>query len=111
MPCDTKLKPRQTIQQRATEVRAATERLAAALAAGRVKVTIGPTGAIQFVGWSDNDRDGITDNCAYRRILATGSALARMAIQKAEMMAGRTVDKKMVAQGWHSHDGTTWHKH
>jgi hypothetical protein len=112
MPCDTRLKPRQTIQQRAIEVREATTRLAAALAAGRVKVKIGPRGEVAFQGWDETSRDGITDACAYRRIMATGSALARMAIAKAEQMSGRVVNKQAVAAGHHSHDGgATWHTH
>ena len=48
MPCDTRLKPRQTIQQRKEEVRKAVERLSQGLAAGRVKPKIGPQGAIAF---------------------------------------------------------------
>lgn len=112
MPCDTRLKPQQTIQQRAQEVREATTRLAQALAAGRVKVKIGPQGAIAFENWNTNDRDGITDACAYRRIMATGSALARMTIERAEQMAGRSVNKQVIGQGAHSHDGgKTWHDH
>lgn len=112
MPCDTRLKPRQTIQQRAVEVRTATERLAAALAAGRVKVIIGPTGAPVFTGWDESSRDGITDACAYRRIMATGSAMAKLAIARAEQLAGRSVNKQAVAAGHHSHDGgLTWHSH
>ena len=112
MPCDTRLKPRQTIQERATEVKAAVARLAEALASGRAKVVVGPKGEIAFTGLSDKDRDGVTDACAYRRIMATGSALARMAIQRAEMLSGRTVDKQKVAVGAHSHDGgKTWHSH
>jgi len=112
MPCDTRLKPRQTISERAAEVRKATERLAAALAAGRVKVRIGPQGAIAFEGWDTTSRDGITDACAYRRIMATGNAMARLAIERAELLAGRKVDRTMVAQGHHSHDGgKTWHTH
>jgi hypothetical protein len=112
MPCDTRLKPKQTISQRAAEVRQATKRLAAALAAGRVKVKIGPQGAIAFENWDATSRDGVTDNCAYRRILATGSAMARLAIQRAEQLAGRTVDKQLVGHGVHSHDGgQTWHSH
>jgi hypothetical protein len=112
MPCDTRLKPRQTIQERATEVRKATERLAQALAAGRVKVKVGPQGAVAFEGWDQTSRDGITDACAYRRIMSTGSAMARMAIARAEQMAGRTVDKQVIGQGVHSHDnGRTWHDH
>ena len=112
MPCDTRLKPKQTISERAKEVREATERLASALAAGRVKVTVGPQGAIAFQGWEETSRDGITDACAYRRIMAPGNAMARLAIAKAEQMAGRTVDRQAVGQGAHSHDGgQTWHSH
>ena len=65
-------------------------------------------GAIAFEGWSN--RAGVTDSCAYRRIMATGGALARQAIAKAEAAAGRTVNKQAVAQGYHSHDGgRSWH--
>lgn len=112
MVCDTRLKPRQTLSQRADEVRAATTKLSDSLAAGRVKVTIDKaTGAINF-DWDANERDGITDNCAYRRIMATGSASAKLAIAKAEQMAGRTVNKQAVASGLHSHDGgRSFHKH
>jgi hypothetical protein len=43
--------------------------------------------------------------------MASGFALAKLAIMKAEQLAGRTVDRKVVAQGTHSHDGgRTWHK-
>jgi hypothetical protein len=52
----------------------------------------------------------VTDACAMRRIMASGSMAARMAIMKAEQKAGRTVDRKALAQGIHSHDGgRTWH--
>jgi hypothetical protein len=113
MPCDTKLKPRQTIQQRAAEVRAAVEKIAAALAAGRVKPVVDRrTGAIAFGGIADSDRDGLTDACVYRRIMATGSALARAAIARAEQLAGRGVDRQAVGRGVHSHDGgRTFHDH
>ena len=112
MACDTRLKPKQTLQERAKEVREAVERLATAIATGRVKVKIGPQGAIAFEGWDAVSRDGITDGCAYRRIMATGSAMAKMLIAQAEQMAGRTVNKQAVAQGLHSHDnGHTWHRH
>jgi len=112
MPCDRKLKPRQTISERATEIRTAVERLAAALTAGRVQLKIGPTGAPVFTGWNETDRDGIGDVCAYRRIMAQGSVTAKMAIAKAEQLAGRGVSKDALAQGHHSHDGgATWHTH
>jgi hypothetical protein len=112
MPCDTKLKAKQTIQQRAEEIRRVVAQLSIGLASGRVRVKIGPQGAVAFDGLSEQDRDGVTDACAYRRIMATGSALAKAAIAKAEQMSGRTVNRQAVAHGAHSHDGGhTWHDH
>jgi hypothetical protein len=109
--CDTRLKPKQTIQQRAAEVRSAVARLSVALTQGRVTAKVGPQGAIAFVGWADAERDGVSDACAYRRLLVEGSALAKTAIARAEELAGRTVDKQALAQGWHTHDGTNWNRH
>jgi hypothetical protein len=112
MVCDTRLKPRQTIQERAKEVRDAAERLAQALVSGRVKTVIGPKGELAFTGWDATSRDGVTDACAYRTLMRTGSAMARMMIQRAEALAGRSIDKQVLAQGMHSHDGgASWHKH
>jgi hypothetical protein len=84
MVCDIRLKPKQTLQQRAEEVRRAVICLSEALASGRVKARVGPQGAIAFVGWNDAERDGVTDACAYRRLMVTGSALAKAAIARAE---------------------------
>lgn len=110
MPCDTRLKPRQTIQQRASEVRKVAERVGSGLARGAIKAKVGPQGAITFTGISDDERDGVTDACIYRRLLVSGSALALAKIAQAEQLAGRTVDRKVVAQGVHSHDGGDhWH--
>jgi hypothetical protein len=110
--CDTKLKARQTVSQRAEEIRRAVTKLSGALASGQVKVKIGPQGAIAFVGWADTERDGISDACAYRRLVISGSALAKAAIARAEQLAGRSVDGQALAQGWHSHDsGKTWGRH
>lgn len=112
MPCDTRLKRGQTISQRADEVRKAVQKIGERLVAGQVRVKIGPQGAIAFEGIPEAERDGITDNCAYRRLMATGSALAKQKIAAAEQLAGRSVNKQAVAQGHHSHDGgKTWHKH
>jgi hypothetical protein len=112
MPCDTRLKAKQTIQQRAAEVRRAVADLSKALAAGRVKAKVGPQGAIAFVGWTDAERDGVTDASAYRRLMVEGSALAKAAIARAEQLAGRPVDRGAIAQGWHSHDGEqSWGRH
>src|SRR5262245_57603811 len=112
MPCDTKLKPRQTISERKAEVKKAVEKLDRLIVSGQVRGKIGPQGAIAFSAWGDNERDGVTDACAYRRIIATGSMLAKAKIAQAEMMAGRSVSKQIVGQGAHSHDGGhTWHDH
>lgn len=110
MPCDTRLKPKQTIQQRADEIRRVVELAARGIASGRIKVKIGPQGAIAFDGLTAEERDGVTDACMYRRIMVTGSALAKQAIAKAELLAGRSVDRKVLAAGVHSHDGGgKWH--
>lgn len=109
MPCDTPRKT-QSIQARAVEVRVAISALDRLLLRRQVKVVIGPQGAVTFVGWSEQDRNGVTDVCAYRRIMQTGSALARTEIARAEQMAGRSVDRRTIAAGIHSHDGgNTWH--
>ena len=110
MPCDTQLEPKQTIQQRAEEVRAAVRSLDALLKRRRARVVVGPQGAITFTGWPEQARARVTDACAYRRIMASGSTLAKMEIARAEQLAGRAVDKKVVATGTHSHDGgVSWH--
>ena len=112
MACETRLKPQQTISQRAAEIRSAVQRLVAALVAGRVQLKIGANGAPVFTGWQEESRDGISDLCAYRQIMRTGDATSRMLIQRAEQMSGRPVNKAAVAAGLHSHDGgTTWHSH
>lgn len=109
MPCDTRLKPKQTIQQRAEEVRRAVERASKALVAGKIKARVSAQGAVAFEGLSDTDRDGVTDACIYRRLMVDGSALARAAVARAEQLAGRSVDRKVLAAGVHSHDGgKTW---
>jgi hypothetical protein len=110
MPCDRTLKKNQTVSGRIAEIRKAVQNLSAALAAGRVKVVIGPQGGIAFQGWLEQERDGVGDICAYRQIMRSGSALAKAAIMRAEQLAGRTVDKQAMAHGHHSHDGgATWH--
>jgi hypothetical protein len=112
MPCDRKLKQGQTLAERAREVRKAGEAIDRLLAQGRVKVRIDRIkGGIMFEGIPDGVRDGLTDNCIYRRITTSGSAQARLALARAEQLAGRSVDRKAVAQGLHSHDGVTWGNH
>lgn len=110
MPCDTRLKPRQTIQQRAAEVKKVVEYADVLLRENKLKVRVDrTTGAIAF-DLSDSERDGVTDACMYRRIMATGSSLAKAAIARAEQVAGRQVNRQALTAGVHSHDGgRTWH--
>lgn len=111
MPCETQRLPNQTITQRKEEIRTSVANLSRMLAAGQIKPIIGPQGAIAFQGWTTQDRSRVTDACAYRLIMATGSPLAKAKIQAAEALSGRTVNKQAVAAGFHSHDsGRTWHK-
>lgn len=110
MPCDSKLKPNQTISQRKEEITATVARLQAGLVNGSVRVKIGPQGAIAFDGLTETDRNGVTDNCAYRRLMATGSALAKAKIAAAEALLGRSVNRQVVGQGGHYH-GDVYHSH
>lgn len=110
MPCNTKLKKGQTIAQRAAELRKRAQQVDGMLVAGRIGVKVGGQGGITFTGIPEDVRDGMTDACVYRAIMARGSHAAKMAIAKAERLAGRTVDKAVVASGLHSHDGgVSWH--
>lgn len=110
MPCDGSLWGDQTVTQRKEEVRKKTTVVDKLIAAGKVKVKVGPQGAVTFIGIPDSDRVRMTDGCIYRMLSRTGSVATRLAIQKAEQIAGRAIDRKVVAQGLHSHDGgSTWH--
>lgn len=101
MPCDSKPL---TQPQREAQVDAL-KRLEAALAAGGASVQVGPQGAVAFRGWTEADRSGLSDVCAYRRLLAGNSAALRRAVARAEVVAGRKVDARAVGAGIHSHDG------
>lgn len=110
MPCDTRLKTGQTISQRKDEVRKAATAIDKLIASRQAQVRVGPQGAVTFVGIPEDVRDGLTDACVYRRIMASGSAGAKMALLRAEQLAGRSIDRRVVAGGTHSHDGGThWH--
>jgi hypothetical protein len=112
MPCDTSFLPGQTISQRKEEVRRVIKTLDSFLAKGIVKAKVGPQGGITFVGLPDDERNRVTDACAYRQLMATGSGLAKAKLAQAEAMAGRTVNRQVVGHGVHSHDnGQTWHDH
>lgn len=114
MACDTRLKPKQTISQRAEEVRRSLSKLNAGLISGSIKAIVAANGGVTFPGFTAADRDGITDGCALRLVMSSAQtpALVKMRLAHAEQMAGRSIDKLAIAQGLHSHDnGTTWHKH
>lgn len=112
MACETMRKPKQTIEERIAEIGRAVASLEKKIMSKAVKVVVDKkTGAIAFSGWQGaEERADVTDACAYRRIMATGSALTRAEIARAEQLAGRTVDRKALASGVHSHNGgKTWH--
>jgi hypothetical protein len=102
MPCYTQIKPK--------TVESALKRLEAALQAGSVKVVISAAGAFAFAGWTDND--GVSDLCAYRKLIAANSPALRRAVMRAQVGSGRTIDAKAIQAGVHSHDGgVTWSTH
>lgn len=106
----TVIKPKQTVKQRVEEVKKVVEYADGLLKDRKLKVVVDrKTGAIAF-DLSASERDGVTDACMYRRIMATGSSLAKAEIARAEQMAGRTVNKQALTAGVHSHDGgKSWH--
>lgn len=111
MICDTRpIRKEQTLEQRQEEVRKEIAALAKNLAAGRIKVVIGPQGSIAFQGWQAGKENGISDTCAYRLIASNPrlSPLAQDAIRRAEILSGRSVNQKAIAAGWHLH-GNQWH--
>lgn len=110
MPCDTMRKRNQTLAQRKTEVKKRVTAIDKLIATRKVGVKIGPQGAITFTGISEADRDSMTDVCIYNMLKVTGSSAVKMAITKAEVLAGRGVNQDAVKAGIHSHDGgATWH--
>jgi hypothetical protein len=111
MVCDTRPRKNQTLAARKEEVKKIVTELDKAIAAQQVKVRVGQLGGIAFEGISTEARGDVTDACIYRRIMTSGSALAQAEIARAEQMAGRSVDRKVLAGGLHSHDGGKhWHK-
>lgn len=112
MPCDTRAREGQTLDQRKAEVRGAIDALVRKLASGQAKAIVSKaTGSIAFRGWEEGETARVSDACGYRLALVTGSALAKQAIARAEALAGRTVDRAALTAGIHSHDqGVTWHK-
>lgn len=107
MPCDSIVNERQSKQQREEELKAALKKLETQLQAGQVVVKIGQQGAIAFAGW--NERKGMTDACAYRKLISNKSWALRQALARAEATSGRKVNQQAISAGVHSHDGgKTW---
>ncbi len=105
MPCLTQ--PAATAETKARQ-RSALERLAAALQSGAVSVAIGRAGGVAFVGW--NDREGVSDLCAYRAL--ANRPEMRRAVFRAEALSGHRLDPRAISSGLHSHDGgATWSRH
>lgn len=75
-----------------------TERVAQALAGGRVRLRITPTGGVAFEGLDRLEREGLTDDVIYRNLIKPGaiSPLALAALQRAEHIAGRKVAPRVV---------------
>lgn len=112
MPCDTVRKPNETKEQRVQRVMTALRRLEVGLTKQAVKVVIGPQGAATFTGWTPEDREGVTDVCAFRALTKMRSAALAQAVRLAEIASGRRVDMVQVERGVHSHDGgRTWGTH
>lgn len=109
MACETMRAPQQTLAERIAEVRAVLGLVDRGLLKRKIKPVVGKNGAITFTGLAAEDRRSVSDACIYRRIMATGSSLAKAEIARAEQIAGRGVDRKQLTAGVHSHDGgATW---
>ena len=104
MACWT-METRLTPEQRRRELAEALAKVERELRLKRVRVKIGPQGAIAFDGWSEADRRGLTDVCTVRKLRAKGSAAFRTALAEAERSAGRKANLATVGAGIHSHDG------
>lgn len=115
MACDLRLAPRQTLTERKEEVKKTLTQLERLIASGQVVVRVGSEGlgkgAVAFKGWADSERAGISDACALRLLLVSGSASTKLKLAQAQQMAGASFNRQTLAHGVHSHDGgSTWHK-
>ena len=80
MVCETRRRGKQTLTERKEEIKKTLTRLEQLLVNKTVKPKIGAQGAIAFQGWNEVERADVSDACAYRLIMSTGSALARAEI-------------------------------
>ena len=107
MPCDTR--PNLDALQRA-KMNEALKRLQAAIGAGSVGIVLSRTGAIALRNWAPEQRAGLTDLCAVRKL--RNSPEFRRALARAEALAGVKLNESAIRAGVHSHDGgQTWGAH
>jgi hypothetical protein len=110
MPCFSQREPQQTEEQRRAEVKKALTDIDKLIAKRKIKLKIGPQGAITFLGLEQAQRGRMTDVCIFNRLMQNGSEAVKQALIQAEQMAGRKVSAKALTQGIHSHDGgASWH--
>lgn len=102
MTCYLTATTEETVKRQET----ALDKLRAALKAGSVTLKVDrATGAVAFVNWRAEDREGLADVCTVRKLLASNSPEMRLALMKAEALAGRKMNASALAAGIHSHDG------
>lgn len=102
MPCTTRRLTANLSQQRQADL----DKLRAGLRSKQVSVVIGKGGSLAFKGWSS---PLAADLCAYRQLLGENNLDLRLAIAKAEALAGARLNPTAIASGLHSHDGgATW---
>jgi hypothetical protein len=112
MACEAYRKPKETLEQRRDRIAKSLGLLEERIRQGQVRVVVGRDGSVTFAGWKVEDREDVADLCAYRKLTAKGSIALRSALARAEIAAGRTVDKQVIGSGLHSHDGgKTWGRH
>jgi len=112
MPCFTNTNV--TVAQKA-KMLTALEQLQKSIGRGTVTIVVSKlNGAVAFNGWRAEDREGLSDICAYRALMSSPNMAPelRNALRKAQIMAGTPVSTRAIASGLHSHDGgSTWSRH
>jgi hypothetical protein len=115
MACDSRIYRRdQTLAERKVEVKKALTALEKLIASGQVNIRIGTEGigkgAVVLKGWSDAERVGITDACAIRLLMLSGTATTKLKLAAAQQQFGTSINRQTLGAGVHSHDGgLSWH--
>ena len=108
MPCITNVN---LTAEKKVRQRKALEALRARLADGSVEAVVAKrTGAFALKGWRTEDREDISDLCAYRALM--NAPEMRRAVMRAQAMSATPINQRTIASGLHSHDGgATWGSH